>query len=95
MGYFSISLAHTGSIPHIVAARGQVPDPSNKEPSLSIRLALHVGNFPVEIPLRLLQVFKRLALFHMAKDVLYYVAEVEGQIVGLNHVDDLDAALIV
>ena len=35
MGNDSISLAHTGSIPHTAAARGNPPIPSNRLPSLS------------------------------------------------------------
>ncbi len=35
MGNASISDAHTGSMPYMVAANGHVPDPSNKLPSFS------------------------------------------------------------
>ena len=40
MGYGSISLAHTGVIPHIVAASGAVPEPSNRLPSVSVFMSI-------------------------------------------------------
>ncbi len=40
MGAFSISLAHTGRIPHREAARGNTPIPSKRLPSLMSGMAL-------------------------------------------------------
>ena len=38
IGKGSISLAHTGSIPTLVAASGKPPEPSKSEPSLKVCL---------------------------------------------------------